>query len=156
MFIPIPKDVTKKNLKITYDIHKLFVGIIGQPPIIDGEWREKIKAEETEWVIETDNKGEKQIHFIISKTPNQWHWWDCAIKGDATIDTSKVNPEPSNLSDLDGETRATVEKMMFDMRQKQMGKPSSDELKKQDMLKDFMKAHPEMDFSKCKFTQVAA
>jgi hypothetical protein len=150
IYIPVPKDTRAKNMDINIGTTKCHVAVKGQAPIISGEFTEKIKADDSIWTVEDGDNGEKVVHLAIQKWAGQWHWWDSAIKGDTKIDTQKIQPESSNLSDLDGETRATVEKMMFDQRQKQMGLPSSDELNKQEMLKNFMKQHPEMDFSKAK------
>ena len=53
----------------------------------------------------------KAISVLLTKH-NQMEWWKCVTVGEPEVDTQKVEPESSKLSDLDPETRQTVEKMM--------------------------------------------
>ena len=70
------------------------------------------------------------MEIDITKWRNTQLWWEVLVKGEEPIDTQKINPEPSKLSDLKGDMKSTVSKMMFDMRQKEKGLPTSDDLKK--------------------------
>lgn len=56
-------------------------------------------------------EDQKSISVLLTKT-DQMEWWKCVVKGEPEIDPTKAEPESSKLSDLDPETRSTVEKMM--------------------------------------------
>ena len=144
--IPLPDNTRGRDLNVTMKKRHLKVSLRGRPsPIVDAPLTRAIIVDDSFWTVEDGNR----LVLTLQKLGDM-EWWECPCEGDPKIKLQKIQPENSNLSDLDGETRQTVEKMMYDQRQKAMGLPTADEQKKFDILEKFKKQHPEMDFSNCK------
>ncbi|GAA5871094.1 hypothetical protein JCM8547_005356 [Rhodosporidiobolus lusitaniae] len=143
--VPVPPGTRSKQLDVVIKKQYIKVGVKGETPVIEGELPKEVRVDDSTWTLDDS----REVTVSLEKVDQQ-SWWAHVVTSAPKIDTTKIQPENSKLSDLDGETRAMVEKMMFDNQQKQMGKPTSDELKKQEMLRKFQEQHPEMDFSKAK------
>lgn len=146
--IPLPQNTKGRDLNVVMKKDHLKAGLKMSPePIVDAPLTHSIICDDSFWTVEDGNR----LVINLQKL-NQMEWWDSVCKGDPKIDITKVQPENSRLEDLDGETRQTVEKMMFDQRQKALGLPTSDDQKKMEALERFKRSHPELDFSNAKIS----
>ncbi|KAJ5225555.1 HSP20-like chaperone [Penicillium chermesinum] len=159
---PIPANIKGRDMEVSLTKTKIRVAIKGQEPIIEllipvfpiclyraicliRSWSMNLPGP---WRPPPPPPG-KEVNIHLDKS-NKVEWWPHVVTSAPKIDVTKITPENSSLSDLDGETRAMVEKMMYDQRQKEAGGLTSDEQRKQDLLKKFQADHPEMDFSNAK------
>ena len=149
--VAVPPGTKSKQVDVSFTKTKFSLSVKnGDDSVeISGDFHAPIAPDDCYWTLE-DNA---YVSVFLQKLKGT-EWWPRVLVGDPKIDTKKVLPENSRLDDLDGETRQTVEKMMYDQRQKALGLPTADEQKKHDALKQFMAAHPEMDFSQTKFDGV--
>lgn len=88
--------------------------------LVDGELQWRVHAEDSIWTL---FPGE-HIHISLDKVEERW--WTCVILGDQEIDKSKIDTT-RYISEFDEQTQTDYERVMFDHRQKMMGKPTSQE-----------------------------
>jgi hypothetical protein len=120
--IPVPDHTRGRDLQVDIDRSHLKVVRKGNEKqvLVDADLTKSIIMDDSFWTVEDGNR------LVINlQKQNQMEWWDSVCKGDPTINVRKVNPENSSLSDLDGETRKTVEKMMVRENEKFTGIASS-------------------------------
>lgn len=139
--IPVPANLKSKDLTVTLSKTRIHVSLkspkADEDTYISGELTHPVKTDESTWTLESvaggDLRGKqrageagkegKEVVVFMEKV-NGMEWWGSVVKGAPQVDTSKIQPENSKLSDLDGETRGMVEKMMWDQRQKEKGLPT--------------------------------
>lgn len=144
--IRIPPGTKRKCCRVVIQQKRLKV-VINNEDVIDEALEDTIKTEDSFWTL----VDEKVLQVTLEKVKGM-KWWSRVFQNHAELDTSKIVPESSKLSDLDGETRQTVEKMLFDQRQKQLGLPTSEQQEQFELIEKFKRAHPDLDFSQAKMS----
>lgn len=114
--VPVPKGTRARELAITIQKKKLSVGLKGKDKILDGELCKEIKLEDSTWTLGKRSYVALFLHLtmvaedqesvlIHLEKLNKQQWWENILTHHPKIDTRKIQPENSKLSDLDGETR---------------------------------------------------
>ncbi|KAK4480495.1 hypothetical protein RD792_013570 [Penstemon davidsonii] len=117
--VPVPPGTKSRFIVCEIKKNHIKVGLKGQPPILEFQFFSLLYLESLIGISCLINypliaEDQKSVSILLTKQ-NQMEWWKYLVKGEPEIDTQKAEPESSKLSDLDPETRSTVEKMMVSL-----------------------------------------
>ena len=127
--IPLPSGTKAKNVNVLIKSTHLRVAVVKPDQewiLIDGDLPYKVLTESSMWLVESGS-----IHVSLDKA--QERMWGCVIEGEKEIDLTKVEAL-RDMSELDSESQAAVNRVIFDQHQKMQGKPQSHELQTYGML----------------------
>jgi hypothetical protein len=109
------------------------IKLVGEEePLLEGEFYEKIKVEESFWSVEDDN------YLMLNLEKAREGIWGTVLKGDREIDTKKVD-NAKRLDEFDLETQGHLQKVLYEQNRKLRGLPTTDEQKKIDLMNKLKK-----------------
>ncbi|KAL9956073.1 hypothetical protein ACROYT_G037495 [Oculina patagonica] len=134
--IPVPSSVTKGRdvgVEIKSSHLKVWLKKGGSPEpgsnvLVDGKLQWSVKCEDSMWLLESGK------HIIVNLDKTEERFWTAVLEGDAEIDKTKVDTT-RDISDFDEQTQSDFQHVMYDHHQKLQGKPTSQELKTHELLK---------------------
>merc|ERR1712070_154678 len=101
----------------------------GSEVLLSGDLIQTVQPSESMWNLEDRQR------VIITLEKKKKTWWDSVFLGDPKIDTTKVE-SVKKVEEYDESTQGTIRKIMFDQNQKHQGKPTSDQIKTAELMKD--------------------
>ena len=116
-------------LKVEIKPKKLFVALKGKEsePLVDGELCEKVKVEDSAWVIEDS----EYLNITFFKAYEAI--WKTIIVGDDEIDPKTVD-NSKRVEEFDLETQGHLQKVLYEQERKKAGLPTTDEMEQAKLL----------------------
>ena len=126
----LPHPISKKMINV--DMNNTHLKVIIKDinkPLVDSDFCEKIKADDSNWTIEDG----QQLIFYLEKAKETI--WKSAFIGGKEIDTKTVD-NSKKIDEFDSETQAALNKIIYEQNRKRNGLPTTEEEKKLNALKE--------------------
>ncbi|GIY29052.1 nudC domain-containing protein 3 [Caerostris extrusa] len=131
--IKVPSNITSgKQVRVNTQQTRVQVEIIKENKwciLKEGNLSWKVNVEESTWTLVP---GE-EIHICLQKM--QERWWDSFFVGEPKINLKAIDPSIP-YEDLDPESQAKIEELMYNEHLKRLGKPTIQQSKFHNILKD--------------------